>query len=452
MAPPSAYDSELGMLPSVVLAFVRDTQPIQWANLTVKYQGTERAADGFLRRLAAELENKGPLHVLRHGLIDRGERIRLCFFRPESGLDASLYDRNDLVLVRQLRYSPKTGDELDLAFFVNGIPSHDAELKNSLTGQTVDHAIKQYRTDRDPRELWFKSRSLAHFAVDSDLVYVATALRGSETTFLPFNLGYEGGEGNPPNSNGYDTDYLWTRLWQRDAWLEVLGKFLFSDKTEVAGEKRTEIIFPRYQQWDAVRALVKHAREIGPGHRYLIQHSAGSGKSKTIAWLAHSLMNLHDRGGSPVFDKVVVVTDRRSLDSQLREQVLAFEQVKGVVKIAKNNSKQLEQGLHSAEARIITTTLQKFPFVIETASDVSNKRYAVLIDEAHSSQTGETAAKLKLVLGKGMDEDDLLREAEAIDERSTIDDEDEVARMVRARGQQPNVSSSPSQPHQSTRP
>ena len=437
------YSRELGLAPQGVLAFIRETQPATWKRLVSKYGSEATAEQGFLRRLSSELTARGSLTVLRHGVTDRGERLALCYFRPQSGADSKLvekYAANRMTLIRQLRYSGASDDELDLAFFVNGIPTHDAELKNSLTGQTVEDAIKQYRTSRDPREVWFKSRSLAHFAVDTDLAYVATSLRGSETTFLPFNLGHEGGEGNPPNPNGYATDYLWTRVWQRDAWLEILEKFLFADKTEIAGEERKEIIFPRYHQWDGVRALLQHARNTGPGHRYLIQHSAGSGKSKTIAWLAHSLMNLHDASGSPVFDKVVVVTDRRALDSQLRDQVLAFEQVKGVVKIAKNNSKQLEQGLHSAEARIITTTLQKFPFVIETAADVSNKSYAVLIDEAHSSQTGETAAKLKLVLGKGMDESELLRQAEEIDERSSVDDEDEVVRMVRARGQQPNIS------------
>jgi type I restriction enzyme R subunit len=442
------YDMELALDSASLLDFLQDTQPVEWSRLVKKHGGQRSAEERFVQRVASEIDRRGTLDVLRNGMTDLGERFKLVYFKPASGLTPELvqrYQKNRLTVVRQLRYSAKTTDELDLAFFVNGIPTHDAELKNALTGQTVEHAKKQYRADRDPRERWFAKRSLVHFAVDTDEASLTTELEGADTAFIPFNVGHEGGQGNPPaaSDDQYATSYLWERVWAAEAWLHLLRRFLHIDVTDIDGKVSRQVIFPRYHQWDAVQQLTGNAREKGPGQRYLVEHSAGSGNSNSIAWLAYSLMNLHDSSDQPVFDKVVVVSDRRNLDKQLRDTIRGFEHTAGIVEAAEHDSKELAAALDSAAARVIITTLWKFPVVVQRAQFFKERRYAVIIDEAHSSQTGEAAAQLKLVLGKGSAaEDEVLEQAAAAEEKAAAEDdpEEQIARMVEARGKQPNIS------------
>ena len=349
-------------------------------------------------------------------------------------------------MTRQLAYDPSSTRTLDLCLFVNGIPVATAELKNHLTGQTVEHAIEQYRIDRDPKNVTLGRRALVHFAVDPERVAMTTRLEGKATRFLPFNLGNTGGAGNPPNPAGHRTAYLWERVWAKDAWLDLLARFVHVDrpsKGTAAQKKAAErVVFPRYHQWNCVRRLEADAIANGPGQSYLIQHSAGSGKSNSIAWTAHRLSSLHDASDTKVFDKVIVITDRVILDRQLQDTIYQFEHAHGVVVKIDQSSQQLADALTGAQARIIITTLQKFPFVLQKIEELPTRRYAVIVDEAHSSQTGEAAKDLRLALsGKGETE---LSVAEAEDMgliALAVDPvEEALAKQVAARGKQKNLS------------
>nr|WP_272955946.1 DEAD/DEAH box helicase family protein [Actinopolymorpha rutila] len=341
------------------------------------------------------------------------------------------YEKNRLTVTRQLAYSEKApGNELDLTLFVNGIPVATAELKNNYTGQTVEDAKKQYRRDRDPNELIFARRTLVHFAVDQELVFLTTRLAGAETMFLPFNTGSAGpgntgGAGNPPALPGrYRTSYLWDEVWQPDAWVDLLRRFLHLEKggKSGGGKKDTphnrKLIFPRYHQWHAVRSLVDHAAHNGSGHNYLVQHSAGSGKSNTIAWLAHRLSSLHGDDNEPVFDKVLVITDRDVLDRQLQDTIYQFEHKAGVVRQIGHKgegakSEQVGEALSGETAKILIVTLQTFPYVLDKVSDLRGRKFAIVVDEAHSSQSGESAAALKRVLTK-LGSDDIDEDADPL--------------------------------------
>src|SRR5436309_14906910 len=319
------YDRMLCLLPRDVVDFVLGTQPRGWKKLSGHHSTTVK--EQCLKRLAAEIERRGALDVLRQGIKDSGCKFQLAYFRPASGLNEEtrrLHAANLFAVVRQLHYSTKNENSLDLGLFLNGIPIFTAELKNPLTGQDVEDAIRQYKTDRDPREpLLAYGRCLAHFAVDPDLVYVTTHLQGVTTRFLPFNQGKFGAAGNPPvppTKKGYATQYLWEETWARDSVLDLVRQFIHEVEEEDERGRKTGkrfLIFPRYQQLDCVRRLVADARAAGAG-RYLVQHSAGSGKSFTIAWLAHQLATLHDASDRRVFDSIVVITDRRILDRQLQ--------------------------------------------------------------------------------------------------------------------------------------
>ena len=381
------------------------TQPREWKRLS-EHHGT-MVEEQFLKRLASEIGRRGALDVLRTGIRDMGCKFQLAYFRPASGLNEetlSLHAANLFSVVRQLHYSEKSNKSLDLALFLNGVPIFTAELKNPLTGQTVADAIRQYRTDRDPREpLLVSGRCLAHFAVDPDLIYVTTRLAGPETRFLPFNQGKFGGAGNPPVSptqDGYPTSYLWEEAWARDSVLDLVRQFIHEVQEEDDQGRRNGrrfLIFPRYQQLDCVRRLVSDARVQGTGHRYLIQHSAGSGKTFTIAWLAHQLSTLHDSNDRRVFDSIVVITDRRVLDRQLQSAMRQFEQTLGVVENIDKTSRQLKDALEGGKT-IIVTTLQKFPVIAEEIGELPGRRFALIVDEAHSSQSGEGTKGLKSVL------------------------------------------------------
>ena len=441
--PREEYDRSLCLDAEALFQFIYATQAKAWEKL--KQQDGDDVKERFLKRLVKEIETRGTLDVLRKGVVDLGCKFDLAYFPPETTLNeehARLYHANILSVVRQLKYSQQNENSLDLVLLLNGLPVITAELKNPFKGQDVQNAICQYRHDRDPKEplLAFK-RCLAHFAVDTDLVYMTTRLRGKATDFLPFNKGRDRGAGNPDNPNGFKTAYLWEEVWQREGLLDIVQHFLMmvdleDDKGRKTGQQR--LIFPRYHQLDAVRRLVAASRSSGPGQRYLVEHSAGSGKSNSIAWLCHRLAGLHDARNQKLFDSIIVVTDRRVLDWQLQRTILSFEQVRGVVTtITEHKSENLANALHQGDP-IIVTTLQTFPFVVEKISSLAGQRFAVVIDEAHSSQTGESTRSLKQVLEAA----DLEKAEE--EDQTKGDDEDAINAAIEAqqkmRGRLPNVS------------
>ncbi|MGI8757106.1 MAG: type I restriction endonuclease subunit R, partial [Acidimicrobiales bacterium] len=412
-----------------------------------------------LKELCRWLETQGPLAVLRHGFQCYGQNIRLAYFRGANGLNPEverLYQLNRVGLTRQLRYSSKHSNELDLTISVNGLPVFTLELKNAFTGSDAADAVKQYKTDRDPRELIFefKKRALAHFAVDTDTVWMTTRLAGKATHFLPFNRGFQDGAGNPPDPNGksYRTAYLWEEVLSRDSVLDLLARFIHlqvEEKRDEAGRKykKETLIFPRFHQWQAVRALENAARANGAGHNYLIEHSAGSGKSNTIGWLAHRLAFLHRDDDSKVFDSVIVITDRRVLDRQLQDTIYQIEHRQGVVQKIDKSSAQLAQSLQD-RVPIVITTLQKFPFVAQQLMKVAERKgqssdgvlptrqLAVIVDEAHSSQSGESATDLKEVLGG----EALRAQAKQAAQEGGKDELENVFASLARRGKQPNLS------------
>ena len=442
---PEDYDRGLCLIPSDVIDFLLATQAKEWKRLW-GHHGSEVKAR-FLSRLSREIGRRGALDVLRNGLKDSGCKFRLAYFRPASGLNEELqrlHAANLFSVVRQLRYSQKGEQSLDLVLFLNGIPVFTAELKNPLTGQDVEDAILQYKHDRDPREpLFAYSRCLAHFAVDPDLAFVTTRLTRSKTWFLPFNQGRFGGAGNPPvppTRQGYPTAYLWERIWARDSVLDLVRQFIHEvEEEDEKGRKtgRRFLVFPRYQQLDCVRRLVTDARGSGAGQRYLVQHSAGSGKSFTIAWLAHQLSTLHDAQDRRVFDSIIVVTDRRLLDRQLQQTIRQFEQTLGVVENIDQTSRQLKEALESGKT-IIVTTLQKFPVIAEQIGQLQGHRFAVIVDEAHSSQSGESTKSLKAVLSSRTLEEAEQEEAGAQTPEEEL--ESVVLDEIRKRGRLPNLS------------
>ena len=445
----SSFDPVLGLDTAELFSFVGATQIDTWNSLLGRYgNDADAAQNGFAKRLASQIDNRGTVDVLRHGVVDLGITLQLAYFRPAHALTPELiarYDANRLTVTRQLRYED-SGNEVDLALLVNGIPTATAELKNPLTGQNVDHAVAQYRTDRDPNNITLSRRALVHFAVDPDRASMTTKLAGQSTTFLPFNMGHDGRAGNPPNPAGHRTSYLWERVWSRDAWLDLLARFIHverPDKGSAGARKAAEVvIFPRFHQWDAVLALEADAKALGAGQNYLVEHSAGSGKSNTLAWLSHRLSNLHDTTDTKVFDKVVVITDRVVLDRQLQDTIYQFEHARGVVVKIDQDSQQLADALAGEQARIIITTLQKFPYAVKKMEATPGRRYAVVVDEAHSSQSGEAAKDLRLALGTTEEQEMTVAEAEDAGLVAELVDpvEEALARAVSARGKQKNLS------------
>ena len=454
---PLGFDRERAIFPDVALDFIRTTQPNAWGKLEALHG--ENTSERVLHDLCKWLDTYGSLATLRHGFKCYGRTLRVAFFKAAHGLNAELearYAANCVGLTRQLHYSAKNEKSLDVTLSVNGIPVATLELKNPLTGQTVDHAIRQYRHDRDQRVriFEFKKRTLVHFAVDTEAVHMTTRLAGAATHFLPLNRGCNGGAGNPPDPEGrtYRTAYLWEDVLARDSLLDLLARFLHLQIDERITDdgrkiKKETMIFPRYHQLQAVRNLVNAAAMEGPGHNYLVEHSAGSGKSNTIGWLAHRLSSLHDTSDERVFDSVIVVTDRLVLDKQLQDTIYQFEHRQGVVQKIEDNSRQLAEALEGS-VPIIITTLQKFPFVsrqllklAEERGDVTDgrlvtRRHAVIIDEAHSSQSGETATDLKEVLGgKGLHEEAVRYAAE-----EGVEHLSELFRSMAKRGRQANLS------------
>ena len=356
------FDPRLGLDTAELWEFIGATQADDWHRLRMLHGGSaDDAQRAFKDRLAKELDARGTVDVLRRGVVDHGVMIRLAYFRPAHGLTPALvdlYNSNRLTVTRQLRYEVASGKTLDLALFVNGLPVATAELKNPITGQGIEEAKAQYRNDRDPANVTLARRAVVHFAVDPELVAMTTRLAGASTEFLPFNRGRDHGAGNPANPGGHRTAYLWQDVWARDNWLDVLQRFVHVESAaEPTGPKSRgrngrklsrKLIFPRYHQWDAVCRLEAAARAEGPGHDYLVEHSAGSGKSNTIAWLAHRLATLHDAADNPVFDKVVVITDRNVLDKQLQDTIYQFDHAHGVVQKIDKDSRQLADALAGA--------------------------------------------------------------------------------------------------------
>ncbi|MFO1412419.1 MAG: type I restriction endonuclease [Burkholderiales bacterium] len=413
----ASYNRELALFPDDILAFVQETQPAEWAKFKKWHNGDSEKM--LVKRVAEQLDKWGMLHVLRKGFKDRDAKFFLCQLRPANRKNPQLvewYGKNRLTCVRQLRYSVHNENSIDLVFFVNGLPVGTAELKTDTT-QNIEDAILQYRKDRVPKDpkskepeplLQFKTRALVHFAVSTEQVFMTTKLEGDATRFLPFNLGKPdglggAGAGNPPAPDGlgYPTWYFWHLVLNRDAWLAILGSFLHLERkdVEVGGKVVTKetLIFPRYHQLDGVFKLVEAAASEGAGHSYLIQHSAGSGKSNSIAWTAHWLANLHNAKDEKVFHSVIVITDRRVLDRQLQETISQFEHKAGVVQKIDQDSEQLAGALNDG-VPIVVTTLQKFPYVLDKVGSLKDRRFALIVDEAHSSQTGSAAQKLNQAL------------------------------------------------------
>ena len=434
------YDKSLALKVDSLVGFVRDTQPEEWAKIESLYGN--RATERFCKRLVSELEphqdRGGVINVLRRGIqMVPGAKFRLAYFRPTSGRDPVAwrkYQANRLELVRQLRFGTlpdDRDDSVDVALFLNGIPVVTMELKNNLTGQHTADAVAQYKRTRSPKEVLFRAnrRAVVHFALDSETVEMCTWLAGGRSRFMPFNRGNgNNGGGNPANPEGYRTQYLYESVLAPDSLLDIIRRFVRVEYDDETGEMK-KVIFPRYHQLDAVRKLVADARSSGPGKSYLVQHSAGSGKSNTIAWLAHHLQSLHGTDDQPVFDSVIVLTDRRNLDAQLSETIDAVDHRRGVVVRVKegDGSAGLREALNSG-AQIITSTIQKFPYIC-SETRVSGRRFAVIIDEAHSSQSGKANAKMKMAL---MDRDQ--------DPDEPLDEEDELAKEMAAQGRIPNLS------------
>ena len=441
----AAYDRERALYPEDVLGYFREAHPDQWERFA-KHNARE-PEKALLDHVARELEKVGTLEVLRHGFRTPGAKVELATFKPDHSMNETVLERyrqNRLRVVPELSYSPHAQEgtynpRLDLALFVNGLPVATLELKSEFQ-QSVEQAIRQYKHDRPPKAktngkqeplLKFKRGALVHFAVSQDRVAMTTHLQGKKTKFLPFDRGTEeGGAGNPPPAfeNDYATSYLWREVFQPDHWLHILGRFLhLEQKTHEdfhgRRSKKEALIFPRYHQWEAVTRLIGATREEGPGQRYLIQHSAGSGKSNSIAWTSHQLASLYNDQGEKLFDSVIVVTDRNVLDQQLQQTIYQFEHASGVVRPitgseGRSKSEQLAEAL-KARTRIIVVTIQTFPALFEALDrhkDLAAGKYAVIADEAHSSQTGTSAHKLKALLGVERSEDEEVSAEELLDE------------------------------------
>lgn len=407
----SGYDTPRAIFPADVVAWLQATQPQAWESLKKSHGGF--AETMLLDRLRKQLDERGTLEVLRVGIEMVGLRapIKFAQFKPALAMNADLqarYAANRLRVVRQIRTNHD--DIIDLVLFLNGIPVATAELKTDFT-QDINAAVDQYRFDRIPKPkgkntteplLDFPRGALVHFAVSNRSVMMTTKLQGPSTYFLPFNLGDNGAAGNPPTPKGHRTHYLWEQIWQRDSWLEIIGRYLVTKRD--SKKQITSVLFPRYHQLDATRKLVQAICVEGAGQKYLIQHSAGSGKTNSIAWTAHFLSDLHDEKNEKVFSTVLVVSDRTVLDNQLQEAIFDFERTSGVVATIKgeggSKSAELAEAL-SGSKKIVVCTIQTFPFALKAVQELAatqGKRFAVIADEAHSSQTGEAASKLKQLL------------------------------------------------------
>lgn len=435
------YDPKQGLYVGTFINFIQRTQPKEWQ----RFENTCNSDP--VRKFCVAFNNAcdtfGLISVLRHGFKHRGITFRVCYFKPESHLNktaSALYEQNICNVVRQWHYSADNNKSVDMVLVFNGIPVFALELKNQYTGQTVDNAKRQWMYDRDPREICFQfnKRILAYFCIDHTEVYMATKLAKGDTYFLPFNqgsngAGNDGGKGNPANPNGYPTSYLWEDVLQKDSALDIIQKFIHNK------DKKT-IIFPRYHQLDVVRKLIADVRQNGTGKNYLIQHSAGSGKSNSIAWTAYRLASLHDLNNKPYFSSVIIITDRTVLDRQLQDTISSFDHTIGTVETIGEGktSKDLRDAINNG-SRIIVTTLQKFPVIYSEVENTKGKGFAIIVDEAHSSQTGQSAIKLKTALA---DTELALREYAEIEGKAEdeIDKNDKLIQEMIVHGKHKNLS------------
>ena len=430
---PTDYNRDIGVDVVKLLAFLQDTQSKVFASLELDQDGIKRTQ--FLHRLQGEIAKRGVVDVLRKGVSHGPVHVDLYKFLPTPGnaSAAENFAKNIFSVTRQLRYSNnETARSLDMAIFINGLPVSTFELKNSLTKQTVADAITQYQTDRDSRELLFQlGRCFVHFALDDCEVAFCTHLNGKSSWFLPFNQGWNSGAGNPPNQHGLKTDYLWKEVLAKESLANIIENFaqIVEEEDERGRNKRLQI-FPRFHQLRTVRALLRLCWQQGAGHRYLIQHSAGSGKSNTIAWLAHQLVELKRATDANVaqFDSVIVITDRRALDQAISKTIKSYDHVASI--FGHSDSAEELRGFLRKGKKIIVTTVQKFPFILDELGDLGSKRFALLIDEAHSSQGGKTTAKMHMALSSAPGDDEG-------DEESV---EDAVNRLIESRKMLPNAS------------
>ena len=446
-----AFDRTVALDVATLISFVKATQPKSWEKYETIY-GTS-CEKSFVERFCKEVRSLGLLSVLRHGFKDRGITFRVVYWKPETSINQTAqaqYERNVLHCTRQLHYSVSNENSIDIVLLLNGIPVVSMELKNQFTGQDTDNAIHQYKFDRASKDtiFEFKNRVLVHFAVDLYNVFMTTRLQGANTYFLPFNQGSNGsgnvgGKGNPQNPDGYQTAYLWEKVLAKDSLLEILHKYMHlqvevkEDKNGNKTRKET-MIFPRYHQLDVVTRLLADVKSNGAGHNYLIQHSAGSGKSNSIAWLSHRLSGLHNDLDQKIFRSVIVITDRKVLDSQLQDTIYQFDHVDGVVQKIDKNAAQLKDAIDNG-APIIITTLQKFPVIYKEVMGQKHN-FAIIVDEAHSSQTGEAARKLKKALA---DTSVALEEYARLEgelEANTPDQQDKILNELATQGQHDNLS------------
>jgi type I restriction enzyme, R subunit len=471
---PSFWDKQIALFPHYITSFIKETQARLWAKMEALHK--TQLSEKLIATLIKERHTKGTLHIIRHGFKFYGETFKLAFFKPAHQLSPQtlkLYEQNQLHITRQVPCHPNDTKTIDLLLSLNGIPIATIELKNPATGQSYQDGIAQYKKDRDSRAplFLFKKGALVHFALDPNEVYMTTRLNKQKTFFLPFNRGshpgqIQCGQGNPLHPSGHRTAYFWEETLHPESFIDIIASFIFLQTETFINENARRVrekviketmIFPRYHQLDAVRQLVANARQEQSGHWYLIQHSAGSGKTNSISWLSHRLSSLHTEGDQKVFDCIVVVTDRRILDSQLQDAIYQIEHAKGVVKAIDKSSRQLAQALIDG-TKIVITTLQKFPFIIngllriadphnldqptpeaiaqaaEWQAAIAARKYAIIVDEAHSSQTGESAEELKNILGSGP------THPPGSDQPSESDWQDQLNRVMDSRGRQKNLS------------
>lgn len=451
------YDGKLGLYVNTLINFIQRTQPKEWA----RFENANKVEpiNKFCMAFNTACDAAGLLYILRHGFKHRGISFRVCYFKPESTLNqtsAALWAHNKIECYRQWYYSAETKKSVDMVLVLNGIPVFAFELKNQYTGQNVDNAKQQWMYDRDSREICFQfnKRILAYFCVDHTEVWMTTKLAGKGTYFLPFNqgsngAGNDGGKGNPANPNGYPTSYLWENVFQKDSMMDILQKFIHlqikeEKKKQPDGSEKVirkkALIFPRYHQLDVVRRLIADVKKNGAGHNYLIQHSAGSGKSNSIAWTAYRMASLFDEYNKPVFSSVIVVTDRTVLDAQLQETISGFDHTLGAIETIDEdkNSKDLRNAINNG-VRIIVTTLQKFPVIYQEVDDTTGRNFAVIVDEAHSSQTGSSALKLKAALA---DTEEALREYAELERKTEkeLDPQDKLMQEMVVHGKHKNLS------------
>lgn len=451
------YDPALGLYKDTLIRFVQKTQPKEWKRFEM--QNANNTDKKFCQSFNNACDMDGLISVLRHGFKHRGIKFKVCFFKPESTLNqlaVELYAKNEITVNRQWYYSKDNKKSVDMVLAVNGIPVFAFELKNQYTGQNVDNAKRQWMYDRDPREICFQfnKRILGYFCIDQVEAWMATKLDGKNTYFLPFNqgsngAGNDGGKGNPANLDGYPTSYIWEKVFTKDSMMDIIQKFIHLQKTEEKKmlsngkeqiTKKQTLIFPRFHQLDVVRKLIGDVIRNGTGVNYLVQHSAGSGKSNSIAWTAYRLASLHDYQNKSVFSSVIVVTDRTVLDAQLQETISGFDHTLGSVETIGDNktSKDLRDAINNG-ARIIVTTLQKFPVIYEEVDKSEKRAFAVIVDEAHSSQTGSSAMKLKAALA---DTEAALREYAEIEGKAEdeLDMNDKLLQEMIVHGKHKNLS------------